>query len=509
MAKAKKAKPPSVASKSSSLGGGSALTYAMGGAALIAAILLGAFVDPAQLLGSVPPKPPAARQRMDESTSGDEAPEPPLSTEGSSAYASAASEAPVRTSKPTTVEASKPTTVAEARAAAASMSDPAAFESEPPRPPPRPGCKDSKKECEGWGASGECENNPSYMKEACPDSCGICDGTNKPKVRSKCEDQNVNCNTWAFIGECESNPAFMKAHCPLTCRLCQSEKCNDKYPDCAERARGPAASNFSDTTGCYTDPDLREKCAWTCLACSVKKEPRCKRDRSIGPAGSPGSVNRMFEQIAKEPTATVWSSDPWVITLDNFLSERETQVLLEAGSKGGTGWARSQAGDGVQEARTSSTSWCRGPCLDNKDVQAVQQRVERITGVPIVNAEFMQLLEYKKGQFYKVHHDQNSPRSSAWGPRMYTFFLYLAEGYTGGETHFPRLNVTIPAKRGSALIWPSVLDGDPNERDDRTDHEALPVISGIKYAANYWIHMYPFRGKSDFCDNQAYDGNWY
>ena len=62
-----------------------------------------------------------------------------------------------------------------------------------------------------------------------------------------------------------------------------------------------------------------------------------------------------------------------------------------------------------------------------------------------------QVLRYETGQFYKVHHDQNSPRSSAWGPRMFTVFLYIGDGYEGGETHFPRLNLTVPAAKGR--VW--------------------------------------------------------
>ena len=79
-----------------------------------------------------------------------------------------------------------------------------------------------------------------------------------------------------------------------------------------------------------------------------------------------------------------------------------------------------------------------------------------------------------------------------------------------GETNFPKLNLTIPAKKGSACVWPSVLDSDPYQRDDRTDHQSLPVESGVKFGVNYWIHMWPFRTKSDSgCDNQAYIQNWY
>lgn len=48
-------------------------------------------------------------------------------------------------------------------------------------------------------------------------------------------------------------------------------------------------------------------------------------------------------------------------------------------------------------------------------------------------------------------------------------------------------------KRGRVLIWPSVLDDDPNEKDARTDHQALPVEAGQKYGANAWLHMRDFK----------------
>jgi len=113
------------------------------------------------------------------------------------------------------------------------------------------------------------------------------------------------------------------------------------------------------------------------------------------------------------------------------------------------------------------------------------------------------------GEYYKVHHDQNSPRSSAWGPRLYTFFMYLSDVEAGGGTHFPQLNITVEPAKGRALLWTSVLDADPYERDDRTDHEAIAVTAGTKYAANYWLHMFPFRTHSDRgCDNAPYVQNW-
>lgn len=44
--------------------------------------------------------------------------------------------------------------------------------------------------------------------------------------------------------------------------------------------------------------------------------------------------------------------------------------------------------------------------------------------------------------------------------------------------------LTVAPKRGSALIWPSVLNDDPYTRDFLTDHQALPGENGVKYSAN-------------------------
>ena len=53
-------------------------------------------------------------------------------------------------------------------------------------------------------------------------------------------------------------------------------------------------------------------------------------------------------------------------------------------------------------------------------------------------------------------------------------------------------------------LWP-VFSRDPWTTDDGTYHEAVTVTKGVKYAANFWIHMFEFqqallRG----CDNEDY-----
>lgn len=79
------------------------------------------------------------------------------------------------------------------------------------------------------------------------------------------------------------------------------------------------------------------------------------------------------------------------------------------------------------------------------------------------------------------------------GPRILTFFLYLSDVEEGGETGFPNLNINVKPRKGSALLWPSVLDSNLFEQDVRTHHEAKEVRKGLKYAANSWIHLYDFQ----------------
>ena len=56
-----------------------------------------------------------------------------------------------------------------------------------------------------------------------------------------------------------------------------------------------------------------------------------------------------------------------------------------------------------------------------------------------------------------------------------TLFLYLNDVEEGGETRFTRLNLDIKPRRGRAVLWPNVLNEDPNVKDFRTEHEALAV----------------------------------
>ena len=124
----------------------------------------------------------------------------------------------------------------------------------------------------------------------------------------------------------------------------------------------------------------------------------------------------------------------------------------------------------------------------------IRKRIVDITSIPEDNYEALQLLKYEVGQYYWAHNDFiEYHNEQAHGPRLLTFFIYFNEVEEGGETRFPRLDLTIHPKKGRVLVWPSIQDDKNWSLEERTNHEAMKVKKGQKFAANAWIHMRDFQ----------------
>ena len=317
-----------------------------------------------------------------------------------------------------------------------------------------------------------------------------------------CTDSRTECKRWARDGECENNPVYMAENCRASCLECQSHDCFDQREEC---------ESWADAGECAKNSDfMMEVCKYSCAVCNVNFKASCKRDPKEPPAAVAGTIDETFRralEIYPEYRPRVLHRDPWIVEFQEFLQPHEVDVLKKVA---GHNFERSLAGDGVTPVRTSSTSWCNVQhCLKDETIQTVRERISNVTRVPWENAEHLQVLRYHPGQFYREHHDQNSPRYSAWGPRLYTFFMYLSDredtGLEGGETRFTKLNISVTPKRGSAILWPSVHSDNPWETEDKTYHEAVTVSKGEKYAANFWIHMFEFQKMlQNGCDNEDY-----
>lgn len=269
---------------------------------------------------------------------------------------------------------------------------------------------------------------------------------------------------------------------------------------------------------------MRKQCAPVCLSCEeFSYEFRCPIDPDTPDAWNPGDLNTFFLNITTlqefskyephvlsrpdyvngdtEETAN-YKIGPWVVTLDNFVTDEEADRLIELGAA--EGYKRSSdvgamKFDGtfeekVSDGRTSLNAWCQHACYNDTAAKQVIGRIEEVTNIPEANSEYLQLLKYDVGQYYRRHHDFiEFDNDRQPGVRILTVFLYLNDVEEGGGTNFPSLDITVMPKRGRVLIWPSVLDSHPNRKDRRTDHQALPVEKGIKYGANAWVHQRDFK----------------
>lgn len=309
-------------------------------------------------------------------------------------------------------------------------------------------------------------------------------------VREGCQNHEEFCSFWATIGECDSNPAYMKLHCAPACQSCEQLDI---------RVRCPRDPDAKDALGLGELDMLFER---------IVSHPHYKQYQPtiISRPSHPVGTTKFKRRAAN------YTIGPWMVTFDSFLRPDEADNFINLASE--EGYVRSTDvgdrnfdgtyGDHRSSTRTSENSWCQHDCYDDPITQTVLARIANLTGIPDENSEYLQLLKYEKSQFYGVHTDFIDYQvDRPVGPRILTFYMYLNDVEEGGGTRFPLVGnkeeggTTVTPKKGKAVLWPSVLNEDPNARDYRSDHEAMPVIKGVKYGANAWIHQRNYKGPNE------------
>ncbi len=285
------------------------------------------------------------------------------------------------------------------------------------------------------------------------------------KIKSFCRNRDEACAFWAVSGECQNNAAFMNTTCAPVCRTCSLLDIQNRCPMDANATNIWQPGDLSKTfERILTEPDFQ------------KYEPKVLSRPDLLPGDTAENATYMI--------------GPYVVVLENVISLNEANTLIELGAVQGykrSGGVGKLNFDGtieseIVEVRTSMNAWCSDACFEHPTAQQVMERLRNITDIPDGNTEYLQLLRYEVGQFYKTHHDYiDYERDRPGGVRILTLFMYLNEVEAGGGTNFPELNLTVTPKVGRAVLWPSVLNDEPHTIDERTAHQALPVEKGIKY----------------------------
>lgn len=182
------------------------------------------------------------------------------------------------------------------------------------------------------------------------------------------------------------------------------------------------------------------------------------------------------------------SSDPLIELHEDFLTSEECTSLINVARA--CDMTRSPTvGVGKSDSRTSSTCFLQ---TTSPGADALSRKIEQTIGVPNTRFERPQVAHYYSGELYQAHHDTVANGDANWpafdargGHRTHTVLIYLNDVVSGGETHFPKLDVTTVPVRGRAIVFRPSRNAC---QDPRLLHEARPPEPGQeKWVCQVWV----------------------
>ena len=189
---------------------------------------------------------------------------------------------------------------------------------------------------------------------------------------------------------------------------------------------------------------------------------------------------------------TLYSADPIVYVVNNFLSNYECEAFVEMG-KGKMERAKVISDDESEfhVSRTNDFCWLEHSASDV--IHEVSKRFSVLVKIPINNAEQFQLVYYGPGNEYKPHFDAfdktTKEGQNNWfpgGQRMVTALAYLNDVEEGGATDFPKINVSVKPNKGDVVVFHNCIEG-TTEINPQALHGGSPVVAGEKWAVNLWF----------------------
>jgi len=220
-------------------------------------------------------------------------------------------------------------------------------------------------------------------------------------------------------------------------------------------------------------------------------------------------------------TTYIAHHDPLVIYVENFLSDAETQHIVQLAEES---YQQSTVFTGEKESFDPTIRNSSKALLPRDEtVQCIEQRAREFQGWrKDVYIERLWAQRYEAGGHYTYHYDWSGDLSRRSGGRLSTFMVYLAAECEGGGTKFPRLEmpegqkwcqfvecddllqagavdgeeggITFKPRRGAAVYWENFRPDGSGYQE--TWHAGLPVKSGYKIGLNIWSWWQPGYGEA-------------
>ena len=188
----------------------------------------------------------------------------------------------------------------------------------------------------------------------------------------------------------------------------------------------------------------------------------------------------------------ILNEEPLIELHEQYISDVESAELIALARPNLQRALVSSAKAGTEsKGRTGANCWLKHNV--SPVVQTLCQRISDQVGIPLLNAESLQMIYYNETQEYAPHFDawladsESGQRCMArGGQRLVTCLLYLNDVERGGGTIFPKLKLEVDARKGRLLIFRNCHPG-TNQRHPHSLHGGMPVLSGEKWACNLWF----------------------
>ena|SRR5688572_24558316 len=193
------------------------------------------------------------------------------------------------------------------------------------------------------------------------------------------------------------------------------------------------------------------------------------------------------------PTATDLSSSPLVRSYPRFVSAAMCRWFIENARDR---LSRALVYEAISRevmakpTRTNTAAVFNIVATDFLFVLA-QLRMAACLGVPLRQFEALTVLHYDLGEEITEHYDFVDPNLPSYaqeiaqqGDRVVTLLVYLNDDYQGGETAFPRLDISHKGSRGEGLFF---VNSEHRRADTRTLHAGRTPIGGEKWIVSQFI----------------------
>jgi prolyl 4-hydroxylase len=247
----------------------------------------------------------------------------------------------------------------------------------------------------------------------------------------------------------------------------------------------------------YLGPSLQQALREKGLASAVDKPPALSIDWSLLEQALPQLAAdlplRHTKVLNEEPLIRIFHDLIHPLVLDALINLAAPLVQRSQIVDAQTGVARA-------DPMRNSSHVTLGPRQHDHVVEAVEACLGRITGLPSLHGEFLQVLRYRQGEEFRPHVDYfNESGAGSYksladgGQRAQTVLTYLNQDYRGGSTAFPQLKLDIKGRRGDVLHFHNLGPDGLGHRD--TLHAGMPVLEGEKWLLSQWIRSerYPAR----------------